>query len=414
MSNRRSRHPVKRDACSDGLCQAAVDDFAACLRGRGYAASTISQYLLIVEQFRTWLRASGKRKQPVREAFVSSFVDKCRTKHRLRHVGHLRAALGHLVQLLRDRGELADAPTPPPTVIDVAIQGFTSHLRNTCGFAESTCRVRACYVRRFLECKFGNGPLNLKSLCRDDLVNFVTGHSEQNARVAPRVLASSLRAYLRYLQLQGICGAQLVAAVPTTRRSKLANLPRTMTEEQLRTFLSSFDRSTAIGRRNYAIALLMSTLGLRAGEVGLLQLDDLNWRDSSVRIVSPKTRRTNVLPLPADVGKAIADYLHHGRPTTSHRHVFARHIAPRGIPLNAPLIRAMAVRAYRRCGFDPRWNGTHILRHTMATHMHQRGVALKEVADLLGHRSIETSAIYAKVNLSALTAVALPWPEVTT
>ena len=187
-----------------------------------------------------------------------------------------------------------------------------------------------------------------------------------------------------------------------------------MTEEQLDTFLSSFDRSTTTGRRNYAMAMLMGTLGLRASEVAVLQLDDINWRDSSMRIASPKSRRANVLPLPVCVGQAIADYLRHGRPATADRHVFVRHVAPKDIPLNGPLICKMATSAYRRCGFDPRWHGTHILRHTAATNMHQRGATLKEVADLLGHRSIETFAVYAKVNLPALVAVALPWPEVTT
>lgn len=186
-----------------------------------------------------------------------------------------------------------------------------------------------------------------------------------------------------------------------------------MTEDQLRTLVSSFDRTTAIGRRDYAMILLMSTLGLRASEVAFLKLDDLKWRESSLKIVTPKNRRTMTLPLPPVTGRAIAEYLRHGRPVTSHRHVFARHCAPRHVPLSASTIRAMTVRAYRRCGFSSQWCGTHILRHTVATQLHQRGAALKEVADLLGHRSIETSAIYAKVNLSALFAVAMPWPEVT-
>jgi integrase len=186
-----------------------------------------------------------------------------------------------------------------------------------------------------------------------------------------------------------------------------------MTEQQLQTFLSSFDRKTAMGRRNYAIGLLLATLGLRASDVVALRLDDLNWRESSIRIASPKGRHVKALPLPHRVGQAIANYLRHGRPATSVRHIFVRHVAPKDTPLTAAAVRGMAVTAYRRCGFDPRWKGVHILRHTVATHLHQRGGSLKEVADLLGHRSIESSAVYAKVNLPELAAVALPWPEVT-
>ena len=270
------------------------------------------------------------------------------------------------------------------------------------------------YVRQFLDRKYGSGALRLNRLCRDDLVSVVCDYARQQTPASTQVFTSALRRYLRYLQMQGICSEKLAVAIPVASRWRLANLPRTMTKDQLHTFLSSFDRSTAIGRRDYAIVMLMSTLGLRASEVALLQLDDLNWRNSSLRIVSPKSRRTNVLPLPNAVGRAIADYLRRGRPTTSHRHIFSRHAAPRDIPLNGGSIRALTVRAYGRCGFDPRWKGTHILRHTVATQLHQRGATLKEVADLLGHRSIETSAIYTKVNLPALAAVALPWPEVTT
>jgi site-specific recombinase XerD len=412
MPDCHAQHSVGRDSSPNGLCPAAIKDLATSLHGRGFAPNTINQYVQIAERFRSWLRASGKSHQPVCEALVWSFVRRCKTRYHLHHVHHLRSALGHLMRVLRDRGDLVDPPVPSPTVIDVAIQKFTAYLRDTCGLAEATCSIRARYVRQFLEGKYGSGPLELNQLCRDDLVHFVTGYARTWSRASVQVVTASLRRYLRYLQLQGICSERLVAAVPTIPSWRLAPLPRAMTEEQLGIFLSSFERSTAIGRRNYAMALLMSTLGLRASEVALLQLDDVNWRDSSLRIVRPKTRGTMVFPLPADVGQAIADYLRDGRPSTSHRYVFARHTGPKDIALNASLIRAMTVRAYRRCGFDQRWNGTHILRHTVATHLHQRGGSLKEVADLLGHRSIETSAIYAKVHLPELAKVALPWPEV--
>jgi site-specific recombinase XerD len=414
MTVRHSRRPAKQAARPECLSQATLNDFVTHLNSRGYAANTIQQYVAIAKRFRAWLRRSKKRKQGVDEASVVRFVQRCKAKYHLRHVHHIQSSLRHLVQMLRNQGKLAERPEQAPTAIDVAIQEFTSHLRDTCGLAKATCRHYARYVRRFLDCRYGSGPLRLDRLCCEDLVSFVGDYAKEWTPASTQSLTSALRKYLSYLQLQGRCSKQLAAAVPTTPRWRLANLPRTMTEDQLHTLLASFNRSTDIGRRNYAIVMLMSTLGLRAGEVALLQLDDVNWRDSSLRIVSPKSRRTKILPLPNTVGRAIADYLRHGRPLTSHRHIFTRHVAPRDIPLNGNSIRGMAICAYRRCGFDPRWKGTHILRHTVATHLHQRGATLKEVADLLGHRSIETSAIYAKVNLPALAAVALPWPEVTT
>ena len=344
---------------------------------------------------------------------VASFVRYQRTKHRLQQWHHLVSGLRHLAQMLRDRGEWTETSAPDPTAIDQAVQEFVAHLGDTCGLAEATRRNHGQIVRRFLECRYGNGPLRLERLCSNDILRFVRGYAKQGSSAPNQALAAALRRYLRYLQLRGVCDERLIAAVPTTRKCKLASIPRTMSEEQLSKFLNSFDRSTAIGRRNYGMALLMATLGLRASEVALLQLDDLNWRESHLRIASPKSRRAKVLPMTAEVGQAIADYLRDGRPAVLHRHVFARHVAPGDVPLNGASVRAMAIGAYRRCGFDPRWKGTHILRHTVATRIHQRGATLKEVADLLGHRSIETSAVYAKVNLPALCAVALPWPEVT-
>jgi site-specific recombinase XerD len=396
-----------------GLCQRTIDDFAAHLRSQGFAASTSQQYVTIIKRYCAWLRHPRKKAIAIGEESAEAFVQRCRIKDGLRHLRHLRSSLKRWLRMLRDRGELAAPTTPPPTVIDRAVEQFADHLRETCGLAQSTMRLHLQYVRCFLQHQYGNGPLRLRRLCRSDLIAFVAIGAKRWTPACVPGIASALRRYCRFLQLQGICGPELAAAVPTSPRWKLATLPRTMTEQQLQAFLLSFDRETALGRRNYAIAVLMAMLGLRASDVAALRLDDLDWRGSSIRIASPKGRRVDMLPLPHRVGQAIAGYLRHGRPATSARHVFIRHVAPKDTPLTAAAIRQVAICAYRRCGFDPQWKGTHILRHTVAMQLHQRGASLKEVADVLGHRSIETAAVYAKVNLPELASVALPWPEVT-
>jgi integrase/recombinase XerD len=414
MRNRLSRCGAKLEAHPKGLCQATFSDFEAYLSARGYARATVLQYLSTARRFGAWLRHPRKRKIAIDEEAVALFVRRSKVNNRLRCTNHLQSSLGHLLQMLRDRGEVTLISASPPTIIDAAIQKFASHMCDTCGFAEATCQRHAYYVRRFLEYKYGSGSLRWNQLCESDLVNFVGEYGKQSMLGAAKAVASALRKFLRHLQLRKVDVGGLVDVVPATPCWRLASLPRMMTEKQLHTLLSSFDRSTALGRRDYAMVMLMSTLGVRASEVAQLQLDDLNWRDASLRIVTPKTRRTNTLPLPDATGRAIANYLCDGRPQTSHRHVFARHCAPRDIPITSNTVRAVAIRAFCRCGFDPKWKGSHILRHTVATQLHQRGSTLKEVADLLGHRSIETSAVYAKVNLPALAAVAMPWPEVTT
>jgi site-specific recombinase XerD len=183
-----------------------------------------------------------------------------------------------------------------------------------------------------------------------------------------------------------------------------------MTEEQLARFLDSVDRSTATGRRDYAMGLCMAELGLRVSEVVEVELEDLDWRNGLMQIRSPKGRQSRQLPITHRLGKAIAGYFKAGRPNSSCRSAFLRHRAPVGKAVGRELVRGVVRRAYVRIGC-PQWTGTHILRHTAATRLHQRGATLKEIADLLGHRSIDTSKIYTKVDLPVLRTVALSWPE---
>jgi integrase len=184
-----------------------------------------------------------------------------------------------------------------------------------------------------------------------------------------------------------------------------------MSDEQLRQFLAGFDRSTPTGRRDYAMALCQADLGLRISEVDALRLDHIDWHGATVRIVAGKTGRTRELPLTKGVGDAIAEYLRGGRPTTTCRHVFVRHTVPVGTALGTSLIRHVISRAFARVDGCAHWKGAHVLRHTAATRLHRHGASLKEVADLLGHQSLDTTAIYTKVDLPTLARVALPWPE---
>ncbi|MEI7836699.1 MAG: site-specific integrase [Planctomycetota bacterium] len=413
MAHPPSQRCAHRGLRSPALSQTSIRRLQDYLQERGYATTTIALYLAVAERFRAWLGHPRSRAEPLGEASVAAFIRHCRAKRRLHHVHHLHSGVTHLLKMLKAAGELAGAPASRTTVIDRAVGQYSAYLRATPGLAESTCRARALLARSFLQGKFGVGPLRWDRLGPEDCTRFVAGCAKRLCRKSLREYTSSLRTYLRYLQMQGCCEDRVIAAIPSIPMWKHLYVPRTMTQEQLRTLLACFDRTTPLGRRDYAMVLLMATLGLRAGEVALLQLGDIDWREASLRLASPKSRRIKILPMPARIGRAIAEYLRHGRPSVSHRYVFARHSAPRNLPVTVGLICQACIRAYQRCGFDPTWKGTHILRHTMATQLYQSGATLKDVADLLGHRSIETSTIYVKVHLPALAAVALPWPEVT-
>ncbi len=226
------------------------------------------------------------------------------------------------------------------------------------------------------------------------------------------MLAGSLRCYFRFLQFKGKCSRNLIGAVPTIPNWKLATIPKTMTKEQLSMFMASFNRKTPYGQRDYAIALCFLELGLRASEVRGLLLDDIDWKNSTVTICATKTLNSRILPLPVRLGKALACYLKNGRPKTDSRNVFTRRTAPKDNPVTVHIVREAMRRAHKRAGLLDQFTGTHIFRHTLATTMHQKGATLKEVADILGHKCIDTTTIYTKVNLPMLAKVALPWPEV--
>jgi site-specific recombinase XerD len=189
-----------------------------------------------------------------------------------------------------------------------------------------------------------------------------------------------------------------------------ATLPKGLTDTQLTFFLQSFDLTDPLGRRDYAIARCMTDLGLRCSEVVRLRLESFNWREGTITITGGKGRRTRQLPLPVLTGEAVARYLQHGRPTTRNRRLFVRHHAPVDKPIGRGAICSVICSAYARCGLDDRFAGTHALRHGHAMRLQRSGASLKEIADLLGHEDLDSTKIYAKVDLEGLRAVALPWP----
>jgi integrase/recombinase XerD len=392
-----------------------LDEYAGRLRAQGYTRSTIRQRVWAVEHFGTWFHSHPRSSPPLDQEAVRRFLVEhlphCRCPAPAPLTFHsVRPALTQLLRLLRDRGRLRpEAVASQPAV--VAVEQFRHHLRETCGLAESTCRGRVRYALAFLEGKFGHGPLRWGDLHPSDAVSFVTGYAQRCRPGATQMVADALRSFLRYLQFRGWCSPALVAAVPRFPHWRLSHLPKTMTDEQLGAFLATFDQATATGRRDYAMALCQAHLGLRVSEVVDLLLEDLNWRAATLHVANRKTGRARELPLPQCVGQAIADYLRQGRPTTADRHVFVRHRRLQGVAVSASLVRNVMALAFDRVPGCEHWAGTHVLRHTAATRLHRRGANFKEIADLLGHRCLSTTAIYAKVDLPSLSGVALPWPE---
>jgi len=291
------------------------------------------------------------------------------------------------------------------------VDDFGKFLLQVSGVREKTKHQYSRYVQKFLCEKFDHfSEKQLAALSPVDVIEYMLNQKKIYNIPTIKAMTNALRSFFRFLVFKGLCEDRVACAVPAIADWKLAHVPQYLTQDQLERLLSSFNRKKANGLRGYAIALCLSRLGLRRNEVANLLLDDIDWYSGIIRLSEGKGRRTNELPLPEDVGEAIVAYLKNGRPVTTERKVFVRHCSPIGTAVTGSAIGAVIKRAFKRTGLQLTSYGSHILRHTVATHMVQQGVSIKEIADILRHKSIDTTVIYTKVDIPMLLEVALPWP----
>jgi integrase/recombinase XerD len=280
------------------------------------------------------------------------------------------------------------------------------------GLSSKTCRNHDRHVARFLEavpiCRAGE----LVKLTPVDLTDYLTARGADYEPASLRLVAGSLRQFLRFAQQQGWTSKPLSLAIPQIACRTHHDLPAFLSEQELSLLLKSWDPSTGQGQRDLAIGLCLARLGMRAGEVARLLLEDLNWREGILRLNQSKNGNPAELPLLREVGESIATYLRVGRPACSYRQVFVLHQPVR--PMSSHAISYVIQRALRRCEFEVPRPGAHLLRHTIASHLVQNGASLKEVADLLRHRHLNSAAVYAHVDVAHLRSVAQPWPKETT
>lgn len=413
----RSSHVVAR-LRGDPLA-GVLDDLARYLCQRGNARATAQDYVRTAGHLFHWLGRKSIPLATLTEEIVRQFLDghlprcRCTVPVGSRSHGSAAVAMVHLLLVLRKTGRIAPAPIPPPTSVDLAIQKYDAHLQSARGATTQTREEYTRYVREFLQgCSGVGNQLDVGDISARQVMEFVAGRARRCKPGTAKLVATALRSFLRFQQMQGRCAARLAEAVPTIPRWRLAQIPRTLTDEQLRALLTAFDRSTGIGRRDYAMAVCLARLALRAGEVAGLSVDDIDWRAGTLQIATSKARRARILPLPSPVGRAIVAYLRRGRPPTRERRIFVCHGFPVGRAIDAGVVRAAVRRGFDRAQASVPSKGTHALRHTAATRMVRAGATIKEVADVLGHRSIDMTAIYTKVDLPRLGAVALPFPKV--
>jgi integrase/recombinase XerC len=378
-----------------------------------YASSTINNYLAGLTHFARWINQCNIDVKVIDETLIDRFLDGhlpcCICEKPVFHDRKdLHAALGHLLVQLRANAVIAD-PSIGLTPVDEELRRFDDHMNHVRGLAPKTREHYLAIIRRMLFGQFADQPVEISAFKPDDIRKFVASQSEA-CKVSASISApiSALRGYFRYRTTLGDRVHHLIGVTSFPANWQQASLPKTLNNDEIGRLLAALLYNGKAARRTAAIVHCALDLGLRSSEVAHLGLDDIDWEAATVTLRRTKGRREDVMPLPAATGQAIAEYLKYERPQTTNRAVFVRNVAPRDQPVGPDLIRKSIRQAYARAGLP--YTRAHLLRHTMANRLLAGGSSLKEVADVLRHRSLNTTLVYAKLDSRSLAEVAMPWP----
>lgn len=386
-----------------------IEGFVLFLVREGYSASSVNEKRDLTIDLSRWMECHKIPLHKLDEKQLAQFRVNRRYRSSLQRRRDMCAAR-QLLQYLRDLGcVFKRRPKIERTSLGQLTNDFEQYLRSERGLSRSTLLDYPKITRQFLKDRFGNKSVQVKTLRPRDIHRFIIHHLKAGSRGQAKRVVSALRSFLRFLRQRNKITIDLAATVPGVADWRFSHLPRSIPQWQVERLLALCDRKTPMGRRDYAILLLLARLGLRAGEVAKMTLDDFDWKHGEV-LVHGKDQRDARLPLPKDAGGALVSYLRYARPECSTRRVFIRTRAPRR-SLNAASIGDVVHRALQRAGLNPGLKGSHLLRHSLATHLQRRGATLAEIGQLLRHTDLTTTQIYAKVDTRALRAIALPWPR---
>jgi site-specific recombinase XerD len=397
----------------DSVLAPHIDAYVALLKSGSYSSRCTSRYLACIAHFARWITLIRLALSKINEAVIIRFLDKhlpqCKcSAPAVLNQRDLHAACVHLLVVLRNSGAIP-MPALGTTQVDEELRNFDAYMRDAQGLTTGTCQIRLRIVRRFLFGRFGKRAVVISVLQPSDIRKFIAEQlalrgSASNAAA----LSSSLRAYFRYRTTCGDHVQALAGVISSPANWSLASLPKSLSADEIDRLLKAFPSDLPSFRRGYAMVRCALDLGLRTSEIAKLALTDIDWNNGIITVRHNKSRREDILPLPVATGEAIMDYLRFERLPTTNPAVFVRVLAPHDAPISAYAVHRVIRDAYHRVGI--KHGRAHALRHTMASRMLEHGSSLKEIADVLRHRSLNTTLIYAKLDSRSLLAVALPWP----
>jgi site-specific recombinase XerD len=376
------------------------------MRERRYAECTTHRYQRVLADYALWLDVRGRRLADLEAEDVTHIVryhsiGRCQTCREER-----RAVLN---VWLGFTGRIRAMVTPPwQGWLDEHLHFLAVHK----GHVAATLDARKAVIGRYLAWQFGRRPADWSRVSPRDIIAYTrvlaTGGLRRNTL---KGRLSALRQFLRFAVIRGVGSPALVEAVPSvSTHGQSPTRPTVLTEEQRRKLLRSFSRCTPVGRRNYAMTICMIDLGLRISEVIALRLDSVDHKQHVLTVPAVKNGRGRALPLTRRVEAALLAYIQKGRPPSDCPQLFLSDPKRRGTALSIGAARLHVIRAFGRCGFPASWGGVHRLRHTFASRLHSHGADLKQIADLLGHREVESTNLYAQVDVRDLRALVQPWP----
>lgn len=415
MRTKTSSHP-NPSGRSRGCAQLErhIVGYRAYLTERGNAAGYVLNCEAAVVHLSMWMKDANKRLVDIDEGLVAEFVEhhlpNCHCATSAHHPSTVRAALGHLLVVLRATNAIAPRPLDM-TEVGQELRRYDQYMEQVRGLAPKTREGALRLVEALLRKHFGDDAIQFDVITPERLRRFFVAQAKNYKTPSGLgVVVSSLRGYFRWRATLGNRTHALVGALAYPANWQLASLPKSLAPAEVEQLEAALGQSGPSMLRADAMVRCMLDLGLRSGEVARLGLDDIDWDAGTITLRRTKGRREDVMPLPYATGQAIAAYLRNERPKTLHRMVFARHMTPRERPIGPDLVRKTIRQAYARAGLPH--TRSHLLRHTMASRLLAGGSSLKEVADVLRHRSLNTTLIYAKLDSSRLVEVALPWPGI--
>jgi site-specific recombinase XerD len=409
--------PAVLNRMRDGIMSPHLDALAVELEAQHYSRKSIRRQLRNSDAFGRWLAEQKIPLSDVAEPVVARYTEamhRCPGPSRAHgYRAHNSRGLPRLIELLRSRGVM---PAPvqivpsPSSGAEHWLAAFDKHLECIAGVAPSTRKNCLGFARALLLTTFGRSDPDWSQMRAEYVSAFVQTRAATRAPTCRKDPGDAVLVFLRFLSSIGLVPDYLQYAVPRVRQWTHAALPRFLTTKDLSHVLALATEPTPQGLRDRAMLLLLARLGLRAGEIVRLQLDDIDWRAGNILIRAGKTRRERILPLPQDAGEALVRYLKEGRPTSPHRRVFLNLCPPHEPLASSVVLTGIAQAKLREAGISSHRPGAYVFRHTIAAHMVWRGTTFKEIADVLGHRSLESTAIYAKLDLPSLAQVAIAWP----